>query len=160
MDKNTLRQTIINALKLDLKNATRAADTARETATSKETVAENKYDTFSLEASYLAHGQSKRANELLQAIDCYQSLPFTAFTETTTISISALITLRTDDDSKKCYFLGPDAGGLKIIWNDIDIMIITPDTPLGRQLIGKQLDDTVELMIHNNITTYDIIAIE
>lgn len=159
MNKNTLRQAIINAIRQDLETATKAADTARETATSKETVAENKYDTFGLEASYLAHGQSKRAAELLQAIDCYESLPFAQFTETEEIALSALVTLNADEKGTKHFFIGPDAGGLKVQWQDIEVMIITPHTPLGRQLIGKQLDDEVELIIKGQPALYQIIAI-
>jgi len=162
-NKESLRKTIIDALAQDLSTASNAADTARATATSKETVAENKYDTFGLEASYLAHGQSIRVEELQHAIDHYTSLPFKAFGEDDEIELSATIALIPTDNNKngneKVFFIGPAAGGLKIHWNNTDIMVITTGTPLGRQLLGKQLDDVVTLIVNHNPIEYEIIAI-
>ncbi len=158
--KESLRNLIIYALQNDLDTANNAANTAKETATSKETVAENKYDTFGLEASYLAHGQSIRVNELAEAIDRYTNLPFKQFDEHDNIDVTALVTLETEKDNNKYFFLGPVAGGLKLHWEGNDIMVITPSTPLGRQLLGKQLDDTIELHIKNNHIIYEIIAID
>ena len=60
MNKTTVHQLIIDKLRIDLDVAERAAQTAYETATHEENVAENKYDTLGLEASYLATGQARR----------------------------------------------------------------------------------------------------
>lgn len=155
-NKESLRQAIILALQANLDTATRAANAAKETATSKETVAENKYDTFGLEASYLAHGQSKRVEELLCAIKCYTSMPLKEFSEDDEIDISALVTVSTDNDDVKHFFLGPEAGGLKIECQDKTIMVITPSTPLGKQLLGKQLDDVIKISTTQTVTTYEI----
>ena len=158
-NKESLRKAIINALEKDLATASKAADTARDTATSKETVAENKYDTFGLEASYLAHGQSMRVLEFQQAIQQYESLPLIHFEEKDVIDLTALVTLATKDGLEKFFFIGPEAGGLKVLWDNKDIMVITPKTPLGNQLTGKGLDDTVELTLKNKHTTYEITSI-
>lgn len=159
INKESLRNVIIRALEKDLNTASAAADTARDTATSKETVAENKYDTFGLEASYLAHGQSKRVHEFQQAIHQYTALPFKVFTPNDDIELSALVTLATETGEEKHFFLGPEAGGFKIQWEGKDIMVITISTPLGRQLQGKNLDDTIELHLGNKSITYDVVAI-
>ena len=158
-NKELLRKLIIDALKKDFETANNAANSAKETATSKETVAENKYDTFGLEASYLAHGQSIRVNKLAEAIERYVNLPFKKFDEHDNVDITALVTLETENSGRKYFFLGPEAGGLKLQWEGKDIMVITPSTPLGRQLLGKQLDDTIELHIKNNRIIYKIAAI-
>jgi hypothetical protein len=60
MHKPTVHQLILDKLRIDLDIAERAAQTAYETATHEENIAENKYDTLGLEASYLAAGQAKR----------------------------------------------------------------------------------------------------
>ncbi len=59
MNKQTVHQLILDKLKIDLDIAERAAQTAYETATHEENIAENKYDTLGLEASYLAAGQAE-----------------------------------------------------------------------------------------------------
>lgn len=56
MNKQDVLQRIIDKLNIDLDIAERAAQTAYETATHEENIAENKYDTLGLEASYLAAG--------------------------------------------------------------------------------------------------------
>ncbi|KPC57834.1 Uncharacterized protein AC509_2176 [Pseudomonas amygdali pv. morsprunorum] len=52
MNKQDVLQSIIDKLEIDLDIAQRAAQTAYETATHEENIAENKYDTLGLEASY------------------------------------------------------------------------------------------------------------
>jgi len=49
MNKQTVHQLILDKLRVDLDIAERAAQTAYETATHEENIAENKYDTLGLE---------------------------------------------------------------------------------------------------------------
>ena len=68
MNKHAVLQLILEKLSVDLDIAQRAAQTAYETATDEENIAENKYDTLGLEASYLAAGQANRpSNESKQS---------------------------------------------------------------------------------------------
>lgn len=159
-NKEHLRQAILQKLEDELKTATQAADTAKETATSDETVAENKYDTFGLEASYLAHGQSQRAAELLLAIKTYRALPLKEFNQQTAIGIGATVCLEDDQGHCKYLFLGPDAGGLKANWNNKEVMIITAQTPLGKRLNGSYLGDNVELEISGQQICFEIVSVE
>ena len=68
MNKTHLIAQIIAALEHDLDVVTRAAQSAYEAATAEENIAENKYDTLGLEASYLATGQARRSAEIRQAL--------------------------------------------------------------------------------------------
>ena len=74
MAKTQLLELITATLARNLDIAQRAAQTAYETATHEENVAENKYDTLGLEASYLATGQARRTEEIRQALVKYQGL--------------------------------------------------------------------------------------
>jgi hypothetical protein len=74
MNKQTVHQLILDKLRVDLDIAERAAQTAYETATHEENIAENKYDTLGLEASYLAAGQAKRVEEIRQSLALCQNL--------------------------------------------------------------------------------------
>jgi hypothetical protein len=58
MNKAILCAVIVDQLEVAVNSASAAADQARDTATDKQNVAENKYDTLGLEAAYLAHGRS------------------------------------------------------------------------------------------------------
>lgn len=68
MDKLWLQQQVLQRLADDLQRVEQAARFAHETATHEENIAENKYDTLGLEASYLATGQARRAEALRQAL--------------------------------------------------------------------------------------------
>ena len=74
MNKQTVHQLILDKLKIDLDIAERAAQTAYETATHEENIAENKYDTLGLEASYLAAGQARRVEEIRRQARRWQLL--------------------------------------------------------------------------------------
>ena len=63
MDKTKAHDAITLALLQRFETAKWAAKQAHDAAINEESVAENKYDTFGLEASYLAHGQSQRVLE-------------------------------------------------------------------------------------------------
>ena len=156
----TLRQAIISALESDLAAAAQAAESARQTATHKESIAENKYDTFGLEASYLAHGLSIRAEQSQQAIALYNALPFKNFSNSDTIALTAVVTLLTDDGEEKLFFIGPDAGGLSFTWQGKNVMLISPKTPLGGKLIGKQVDDSVTIIVAGKPVNYEIVKLE
>ena len=157
--KESLKAVIIEALTHDLHTAMNAASSARDTATSKESIAENKYDTFGLEASYLAHGQSQRALDLQQSINRYKALAFKDFHPDDAIDITCLVSLIDQDDVERWFFIGPTGGGLKVKWQTRDITVITPDTPLGSQLMGKSVDDAVELTLSNKKISYEVLEI-
>ncbi|WP_449431724.1 GreA/GreB family elongation factor [Pseudomonas putida] len=145
MDKPTLLTQIVATLAHDVDVLGRAAQTAYETATAEENIAENKYDTLGLEASYLATGQARRAAEIRQALAIYQQLLLRDYDPARGIQVSNLVTLEDEDGNRRRLFLGPEAAGLKIAEGDELVTVITPRSPLGQQLVGKKVDDEVSL---------------
>ncbi|QXE89876.1 GreA/GreB family elongation factor [Geomonas subterranea] len=122
-----------------------AAKTAHEAAIHEENIPDNKYDTLSLEASYVAQGQANRAQELKRALQAYRQLPLHPFGEGASIRLTALVTLLDEEGAAKTFFIGPQEGGLKLRLDDEEVLVITAGSPLGRELIGKSLGDEVEL---------------
>ena len=145
MDKATLLTRIVAALETDMEVLRRAAQTAYETATAEENIAENKYDTLGLEASYLATGQARRTAEIRQALLIYQQLALRDYDPARGIQIGSLVILEDEAGAQRQVFLGPEAAGLKIGEADALVTVITPRSPLGQQLIGKKVDDEVSL---------------
>lgn len=145
MDKATLLTRIVAALETDMEVLRRAAQTAYETATAEENIAENKYDTLGLEASYLATGQARRTAEIRQALLIYQQLVLRDYDPARGIQIGSLVILEDEAGAQRQVFLGPEAAGLKIGEADALVTVITPRSPLGQQLIGKKVDDEVSL---------------
>jgi hypothetical protein len=144
MHKPTLLAAILAQLDRELERYLHGAAAARSAATDGESRAENKYDTRGLEASYLAHGQSMQARETLAARTLYAALSPRAFTAEEPIAVGALVAL--DGSGERLwYFLGPAAGGREVLHEDREIMLVTPSSPLGRELLGKKLGSPVRL---------------
>ena len=144
MNKRAIIQKITAKLVSELEVYFRAAQFSRAEATHESNKPENKYDTRGLEASYLARGQSKQAAELEAAIAEYQKLGVKKFAAGDAINIGALVELEHGGESS-LYFVGPRAGGTEVIHDKKEILVITPQSPLGEQLIGKQAGDQPQL---------------
>ena len=114
MDKTRLLAQIVATLEHDLDVLTRAAQSAYEAATAEENIAENKYDTLGLEASYLATGQARRSAEIRQALLIYQQLLLRDHDPARGVQISNLVSLEDEEGNPRRLFLGPEAAGLKI----------------------------------------------
>ena len=146
MNKPALVKKIIAQLSAELESFAKAARAAHAEATHESSKAENKYDTRGLEASYLAQGQSKQAAEVAQAIEDFQALPARSFTAGDGIEIGALVELKSKGDSA-FYFVGPRAGGTEVLHEKKEVLVITPQSPLGQQLAGRKQGDAVKLHI-------------
>jgi len=144
--KQRVIEAIIERLKQDLGLYYKAALASRAEATHEQSKAENKYDTRGLEASYLARGQSKQVAELELAIDKFAALPVRDFTAADPIDTGALVELSSKTETN-IYFIGPKAGGTEVVCGKKEILVITPESPLGSQLIGKKQGEACQLTL-------------
>lgn len=147
MNKHAVLQLILEKLTVDLDIVQRAAQTAYETATHEENIAENKYDTLGLEASYLATGQARRVEEIKQSLVLCQQLQLLAYDDQRGIEIGTLVGLEDEDGRQQWLFLAPDAAGLKVDVVGQPVTVITPRSPLGKGLLGKRIDEEVEILV-------------
>src|SRR2546423_1180591 len=137
MNKRQLLKQIIAALTQSLSVLEKAARASHEEATHESSRAESKYDTRGLEAAYLAGGQARQTKEILDAIALYDSLMLKKFTTGEPIDLTALVELEADR-KRSWFFIGPKSGGLEIEYQGREIMVITPQSPLGQSLMGKK----------------------
>lgn len=159
MNKQRLLQYIIDQLAHDQSVQFNAALTAHEASTHEENIPDNKYETLALEASYLAQGQANRAQEIKRALESYKQLSLLQFNVDSAISLTALITLAGDDGTTRQVFIGPLEGGMKVADHEGDIVVITPASPLGRDLIGKCVGDMVRIGTGRGCKEFEIIAV-
>ncbi len=136
---------ILETLKAELQTVQSAAKAACAAAADPDSKAENKYDTRTLEASYLARGVGLRAVELASSISDYELLALTLDAPSDRARTGSLITV-IDDVEEIHYFLGPSGGGLEVTVADRPIIVITPASPLGSRLAGQRAGATFELV--------------
>ncbi|MFT6984806.1 MAG: transcription elongation GreA/GreB family factor [Psychromonas sp.] len=159
MNKKLLYKQLILALDETHQGAVNAAKRAYDTATDNENIAENRYDTLALEASYLAQGQSQRVEECAMDLAAFQKLNISAVSSQSSVCLGALVLLRDIDDNEKYIFFGPAAGGLKVQFAENEIVVVTPGSPLGAAINHRVVGDEVSISIGNKVMEYEIAII-
>ncbi len=160
MNKKDVYEAITAALLRRFETAKWAAKQAHDAATDEESVAENKYDTFGLEASYLAHGQSKRVLECESEWLCFSKKTPVFFSEDSAVELWGLVSLARENSecsAEKHFFISPCAGGLPVEMADQTVYLVTPSSPVGKTLLGKHIGDEVELLQNGQVVRYEII---
>ncbi|HEX5397884.1 MAG TPA: transcription elongation factor GreAB [Verrucomicrobiae bacterium] len=159
MNKRAITKKITEKLVNGLEMYSRAAQFSRAEATHESNKAENKYDTRGLEASYLARGQSRQVAELEAAVAEFEKLGARKFADGEAIATGALVEV---EHGGKCtvYFLGPRAGGTEVLHDGKEILVITPQSPLGEQLVGKKAGDQPLLHFGGARQTAKILRVE
>lgn len=154
MNKSKLFEVLKKEVDVQLKLATEAAQNTKDAATHEENKPENKYDTRGLEASYLARAQIERVLDLKGLRNGLESMRVRNFGNDERIALTALIHLQSQEKNFWVLLL-PQGGGQSFEFDGLAIKVITPESPLGSQLVGKQVDDVIEI----KDTEYEIIAI-
>lgn len=139
-----LHHSLVEFAEARLRVAKGAAEQARSAATDTESVAETKWDTFGLESSYLAHGQSVRVAECEAELNYFRKL---RFSEADEVSVGSVFRLEREDGWKKIIVLTEICGGGEFCCGDSEVLLVTPQTPLGKSLVGKEEGE--ELLMKN-----------
>jgi transcription elongation GreA/GreB family factor len=143
LNKSDLRAAILQQLRQELDRSSGAAALARDEAISEESRAENTWDTHSQEAAYLAEGQARQAASIGESIELYLTLPLPDFPPGAPIAVGAVVELEDQRGRRSWYVIGPRAGGLEMALAGRTLLVVTPHSPLGRQLLGRHLGDPV-----------------
>ncbi len=158
MNKTAVRDQILTQLRAELTLQTRAAQLSRDEAISEESRPENQYDMHSQEAAYLAEGQARLAAEIAESVTLYENLPLPAFAAGASIALGALVAVEAGG-KRVWYFIGPRGGGTEAETDDGTVLVLTPTSPLGRELLGKRIGDAVRLPARVAGATHRIAAV-
>ncbi|KGR33760.1 transcription elongation factor [Vibrio campbellii] len=158
MNKADLVQIIIQQLEDKLHVAHASTQRAIDAATDEETVPEHKYDTLALEASYLAHGQAMRVQESEEELRQYRTLVLRDFVDAR-IAVGAYVELVDENDVEKAFFIGPCSGGLTVEWQGKEVFVLTPKSPLGCTLVGKEEGEDIDVKIGDKTTCYEVVTV-
>lgn len=146
MKKIILINQVKNHLLAELSILLEAANQAHSAAVDEQSIAETQYDTLAIEAGYLAEGQSKRALTIQTEVERLKQLSIRDFTSDMPISLGALVQLAKDEAKQHWFFILPAAAGYKGSFDDSDFTVITPQSPMGNELIDKYQDDDIQLL--------------
>lgn len=144
MNKALLFQALTAELTKNLELALKAAQATYDIAIHEDNKAENKYDTRGLEASYLAGAQAERVRDLKETLGLISTLKIKDFSQSDKIAQTALIKFELNQKESWVLLL-PKGGGQSFIFNGTSVKVITPESPLGQLLVGKSVEDSVNL---------------
>ncbi len=158
MNKQKLIDDVIQQLEAELARARVAAQASHEAATAEENRPENQFDTRALEASFLARGQAARVSELERSINVLRTLPLRPFEKDAPIQAGALVTLACDD-AELTHFVLPAGAGLQAASGQQRVAVVTTNSPLGGELLGKSAGDSFVFRRAGAAKEYDIVSV-
>jgi transcription elongation GreA/GreB family factor len=139
-------------------------DEAQREANSHIGAMESRYDTFKEEAQYLAGAQQRRLQEMTAAslkigeVANNSRLMSRSFSR---VAIGCLVTLiDVDTERETCLVFSPALGGEKIQIGDQEFAVVTPESPIGKAMQGKTVDDEFSLTIAGKRQCFSVLAIE
>jgi len=144
MNKTLFFNTLLETLREEAMHAIKASQDAAEYATSEESRAESQWDTQGLEASYLAAGQAGQAQQWVDAVEELQSEREDLLKTNTNVSLGALFKCDFGGAEEVFFFAGV-AGGQVIKMENMEVTVITSQSPLASRLRGLKVGDVFRL---------------
>jgi transcription elongation GreA/GreB family factor len=156
--RGELKEELVALLRAELATAEKAYRATTEAATHEESKPENDKDTRALEQSYLARGQALRVEELRGAVAEVSSMNVERRFGSGRAVLGALVTVADDAGQKTTYWLVAHGGGSRLAI--ATVQVVTPQSPLGRALIGKMAGDEGEVVIAGRARLVEIVAVD
>jgi len=145
MDKFKVIEKIVKKLEEEIEISKKASMEAFDTATDIEAYSDGKYDTRSLEASYLAGGHAQIVKELGDALQGFNLLRTQQFIQSPSDQVDLGSLLEIKNENGSCwYILGPSSGGLEVEVDDCTVTILTLHSPLGEEVASKKAGESVQ----------------
>lgn len=158
ISKSAIVKQVIKQLGEELDTLAGVSRAMHADASDEQNKAEDQYDTRGLETSYIASSQARQATATEEALAAYQQLKLVKFTDKTPIDLTALVELESRGERMQ-YFLGPKSGGMEIKSGKQEILVITPESPIGQHLVGKIAGQRFKLDTHRPPLEFQIISI-
>ena len=142
MKKLKIIEVVLEHLRADFERRQAAARRTRVEGNDAESKSEGKYDTRSTEENYLADGLARQALEAANAAEAIEKMPIRDFAAGEGIDIGALVELEFAKETE-LFLIATAGGGTEFVWNKKPIVVLTPESPLGSQLIGRYQGERV-----------------
>jgi transcription elongation GreA/GreB family factor len=133
--KHRIINAVIRELETELARLNQANEHTTRSAVQSAPRAESQRDTSGLESAYLAHGYAQQCKTLTRQIQELKALEIEDFTWQE-IDVGAVVEVEMNGETD-CYILLNCGGGTQITIDGQTIIVITPESPLGRQLMGN-----------------------
>lgn len=145
MNKNSVHRQFVTQLEEVLTTVLDAARHSFETATDAEFKPDSKYDTFSLEQSYLARGQAARVESLAETLKTLRAMEVREFAVDAPVDLGAVVEYLGADGDEEFVYLTPAAGGEEVEVAGARVSLVQAGSPLGQAMRGKRVGESFRL---------------
>lgn len=155
--KTAIKDELVTLIAADLAALEKAQQATMAGATHEEAKPENDKDTRALEQSYLARGQALRVVETREGLARIKAMPTAPLGKDARVVVGALVTAE-DDDGTHQFLMAPFGGGSRL--HGGKVQVLTPQSPLGAVLLGKQADDDAEVKLAGRVRNLAVLAVD
>lgn len=155
--KTSLQEELVRVVAENIETRERAHRATLEGATHEEAKPENDKDTRALEQSYLARGEALRIEELRQGLLAVKAMTTRGFAPDEPVTVGALVVTE-QDGSTGTLLLAPFGGGTRL--GGGAVQVVTPQSPLGRALLGKRAGDDCEVVLAGRTREVTVSAVQ
>lgn len=153
--KQAVHAALSAALQKALETMAHAAEDARKGATHEENRSEGDKDMRATEQSYVARGQAMRTEKLAEDVAHFLQVPVREYGRDDRIGPGALVRVRVDDEPR-VFFIVAQGGGTELVVDGVKITVLTPFSPAGKLLLGKEVGDELELAAGGKTRLWEI----
>ena len=160
MDKSRMMEALRERVRQELQAVEEAALASHHAATHEESRSEDKHDTRSIEAGYLAGAQAQRVAELQALVAAFSRIEPKAFGPKDAIAPGALVLLENEDGKRTWHLMALQGGGFQFSFEGRPIQVVTKNSPVGDELFDRRAGDTVEVEIRGQMKELEILSVE
>lgn len=157
--KQKLLTELIDKMKTEMHELEAAAKSNKDFATDQEFKAESKYDTRSLEASYLASAEMSRVEDLKLDIQMLEEVDLKISQTSSEVCIGSLVEL-SHKEQVRSYFLIPTAGGTLMNVDGKAVLVVSVFSPLGDAVLGLKVGEEFEVETPKETRTYKVLSFQ
>ena len=143
LDKSQIITGLLEVMESNLRRQFNANKNASDGAINAESRAETKWDTCGLEASYLARGHALQFKQTAAQVDELRAMEAQSFVGKQ-IGVGALVKVDSDGGTM-FFFLMNHGGGTELKLEFGEVTVVTPESPIGIAILGKNQSDRYEL---------------
>src|SRR4051812_22837641 len=162
MDKRMLIEQLAARLRESATVARRAGQDAAVEARDGATPAEKREDArVALEQGGLARGQSQRASQAEAQLALLETFRQTTLPKGGPVALGAIVEVEGESQGRT-FFLAPVGAGIELSGPDGDgfLSVVTPQSPVGRAVLGRRVGDTVEVIVQGEPREWTITFVE
>lgn len=144
MNKAHLIAKLITMLRTSIEEQKKSFESARQTSIDSAGRMQSRYDTMGIESAWVADGLARALREKESNLKCLEAFEGTESADYARTG-SIVKILSSDSPDHEYFFILPVMSGCELCENGTTITTLSPETPLGRALIGKETGEQIEV---------------